>query len=246
MRLGIHVDAQGDAFVNEANLGGELGDFILAHATLHHETRRGVWGLEVNRSLGVLVLPGVIGALATWAYPAEQGAEITLAQRQKVNDAWDLPKETTFDAFFVHYPEWKSTPPVTTRFHYKWYYAFHEVGDRSVASEVAAYEQTLSRRERLVEISSLVVPPLALQRVLTAAGETDASRRWAHRTAVRAFHAELRGYFYPMLFDEIPFTEVALDALPRFAPAPRQPRHEPLALAGLALLTSLVGVLLRT
>ena len=192
-------------------------------------------------SLVVLVLPGVVGAFSTRAYPAEQGAEIILAHRQKVNDAWDLPKEATFREFFAHYPEWQNTPPVTTRFHWKWYYAFHEVGDRSVAAETAEYEEALSRRERLVELWSLAVPSLALQRILTAAAETDVSRRWAHRAAVRDFHAALRDRFYPMFFDEITFSENDLHALPDFVPAPRKSRTEPFALTGLVLLTALTG-----
>jgi len=48
LRFGLHMDAQGDAFVNEANLGGQLGGFTLAHATVHYETPWGVVGLEIN------------------------------------------------------------------------------------------------------------------------------------------------------------------------------------------------------
>ena len=187
----------------------------------------GIW------CLWVLVLPGLSRAHASFAHPVAAAAETVLAQRQKVNDAWDLPKEATFDEFFRHYPEWSETAPVTTRFHWKWYFAFHEVGDLSVMEQVQAYRGALEGREAVIEGWSVVVPPLALQRILTASAQTDAARRWAHEDAVRDFHARLREAYYPFLFEDRPFDPEAPD--PVFHPAPRRSRDERIAMIGLAL-----------
>ena len=46
--LGAHVDAQGDAFVNEANAGDRFGDFVLMHANVHYNTKWGTFGLDLN------------------------------------------------------------------------------------------------------------------------------------------------------------------------------------------------------
>lgn len=48
LEAGIHVDAQGDYAVNEANLGGRFGEFALVHLTAGYETPWGRLGLQVN------------------------------------------------------------------------------------------------------------------------------------------------------------------------------------------------------
>ncbi len=189
--------------------------------------------------LSVLVLPGIVGALASQAHPSGLGAEIVLAQRQKVNDAWDLPKEATFEPFFEHYPEWKDTPPVTEGFHWKWYYAFHEVGDLSVAKQVSDYQGALRAQERAVARWSVTVPAVALQRILTALAETDAVRQWSHGEAIRRFHARLRAYFYPFIFDELPITKADIRETPVFESAPSSVRQEPFAALGLSVFLAL-------
>jgi len=187
----------------------------------------------------VLVLPGLAGVHAMNAHPTDLGAEITLAQRAAVNDAWDLPKEATFREFFRHYPEWNDTPPVTERFHWKWYFAFHEVGDRSVAGQVEAYGAAIEGRERVVKGWSFIVPALAVQRLFTAVAETDEARRRAHIASVRRFHAALRTHFYPWIFNEQTVSKSDYASLPTFESAAQEPRRELIAAAGLALLTIL-------
>ena len=44
----LHVDSQGDYFVNEANLGGRFGDYSLSHISLDYTLDRTVLTLSVN------------------------------------------------------------------------------------------------------------------------------------------------------------------------------------------------------
>jgi iron complex outermembrane recepter protein len=44
----MHVDHQGDYYVNEANLGGRYGDYTLAHASLDWRFGRATLGVQVN------------------------------------------------------------------------------------------------------------------------------------------------------------------------------------------------------
>jgi ABC-2 type transport system permease protein len=46
-----------------------------------------------------VLLPAAAGAAIERAVPLPAGGEIVLLQRETVNDAWDLPKETTMSAF---------------------------------------------------------------------------------------------------------------------------------------------------
>jgi ABC-2 type transport system permease protein len=39
------------------------------------------------------------------AVPLPSGADIIMTQREAVNDAWDLPKAATMDAFVEHHPQ---------------------------------------------------------------------------------------------------------------------------------------------
>ena len=54
-------------------------------------------------------------------------------QREAVNDAWDLPKSSTMEQFYESQPEWSDSSPLGDDFHWKWYYAFQQVGDETAA-----------------------------------------------------------------------------------------------------------------
>lgn len=44
----VHLDAQGDYYVNEANLGGKFGDYSLVHASVDYEFNWGLVSLNAN------------------------------------------------------------------------------------------------------------------------------------------------------------------------------------------------------
>ena len=94
-----------------------------------------------------LVLPTLANAALSRAIPVSQGVELMLAQRQTVHGAWDLPREQTMERFFRSHPEWRDTAPLPAGFHWKWYYAFQQLGDESVASQFAAYRAGLQARQ---------------------------------------------------------------------------------------------------
>src|SRR2546427_12680783 len=94
-----------------------------------------------------LVLPTLANAALSRAIPVSQGVELMLAQRQTVHGAWDLPREQTMERFFRSHPEWRDTAALPAGFHWKWYYAFQQLGDESVASQFAAYRAGLQARQ---------------------------------------------------------------------------------------------------
>lgn len=189
----------------------------------------------------VLVLPAFAGAVIALHTSAPARGEIALTHRQAVSDAWDLPKQATFDAFFRWHPEWRDTPPVTGRFHWKWYYAFQHVADRQVEPMVRAADQAVQRRQRMADRVAVVVPPMALQRLFDGFADNGADRLFAHQRAVRDFHDRLRVRFYPFVFEARPMTVADLSALPRPVPAASAPR--PVAIAWWGLLAALLLLL---
>ncbi|MFY7857583.1 MAG: DUF3526 domain-containing protein, partial [Rubrivivax sp.] len=81
--------------------------------------------------LGLLLAvlgPAALRAAIDRAVPVPAGADIVLTQREAVNDAWDLPKAATMDAFVARHPEWAADAAVQRPFEWKWYYAFQQVG----------------------------------------------------------------------------------------------------------------------
>jgi ABC-2 type transport system permease protein len=164
----------------------------------------------------VLVLPTLAHVAINQAVPVGQGAEIALAQREMVNRAWDIPREETMERFYASHPHWSDSPPLPPEFHYKWYLAFHQVGDESVAEEVRAYRAGLERRDDTARAIGWVLPSVGVQALLTRLAETDLQAQLAYHDRIRAFHGRLREFYYGYLFRDLPFGKADFNRAPRF------------------------------
>lgn len=164
-----------------------------------------------------LILPTIAHVAINRAIPVGQGVEISLAQREAVNRAWDIPREDTMRAFYAGHPEWKDSPPLTAAFHYKWYLAFHQVGDESVASKVAAYRAGIEARDSAADVIGWLLPSVGVQSMLARLAETDMRAQLAYQDRIRAFHKRLRNFYYGYLFTDKPFGKADFDKAPKFA-----------------------------
>lgn len=164
----------------------------------------------------VLVLPTLGHVAINRAIPVNQGAEIALAQREAVNHAWDIPREETMRAFYASHPQWADSPPLGTAFHYKWYFAFHQVGDESVAGRARAYRQGLEARDRAARSLGWVLPTVGVQALLTRMARTDLAAQIAYRDRIRDYHRRLRQFYYGYMFRDRPFGKADFSRAPRF------------------------------
>lgn len=162
-----------------------------------------------------LVLPGLALLTINSAIPVRQGVELTLAQRELVHAGWDRPKEETMQDFFQVHPEWRYTSPVGLGFHYKWYYAFQHMGDVGVAEQTEAYRAGLEARDAWTRRIGYLLPAVGVQVGLHRLAETDLTAQMAYQDRIRAFHDRLRNFYYPYVFNDLPFT------MDDFARAPR-------------------------
>jgi ABC-2 type transport system permease protein len=169
-----------------------------------------------------VVLPGAGRLAIDRALPLPAGAEIVMTQREAVNDAWDLPKAATMDAFVDRHPQWAAYRAVERPFEWKWYFAFQQVGDQKAEALSAAYTAGRRRRDHLAAWLALATPPVLLERTLQGLARTDLKASLAYEARVRDFHAALRRFYYPRLFRNEPFERQALQTLPQFpgVPAP--------------------------
>ncbi|MBJ7437878.1 MAG: DUF3526 domain-containing protein [Sphingopyxis sp.] len=163
-----------------------------------------------------LILPTLSHIVINRAFPIGQGVELTLAQREAVNKAWDIPRETTMARFFASHPEWRDTPPLPPEFHWKWYFAFHQVGDESVADLVRAYREGLEARDSAAHALGWVLPPVGVQAALTRLADTDLAGQLAYQDRIRVYHEQLRRFYYRYLFNDIPFRAAEFDKAPAF------------------------------
>lgn len=168
-----------------------------------------------------LLLPTIANAAINRLVPVGKGVELSMAQRQEVHQGWDLPRALTLGKFFKTHPEWSDTPPVTGRFHWKWYYAMHQVGDEAVAQQAAQYRHSMMQREAWTRKSGWFLPAAAAQVALHRLADTDLPAQLAYRDQVAKYHAELRRFYYPFVFNERTFGAKEFSQLPAFRP--RQP-----------------------
>lgn len=193
----------------------------------------------------VLLLPTLANAALTRAVPVAGGVDLVLEQRELVHSAWDLPKAAIFEPFFQTHPQFSDTSPVTGRFHWKWYYAMHQVGDERVAADVQAYRQGLDARERWTQRLGWILPGVGTQVMLHRLADSDLSAHLAFLDQVGVHHARLRHHMYPYFFDELPFGPQDFARVPAFEPRPggaSLPWSLLLALALAALVTLLAGL----
>ena len=166
-----------------------------------------------------LLLPTIGNAVLAQSVPVPQGVELMLAQRQAVHGSWDLPREDTMQQFFRTHPQWQNTAPLPAGFHWKWYFAFQQLGDESVAPQVAAYREGLLARQRWSERLGWLVPGVGVQAILHRTAASDLLAQLDYQDAIAAFHARLRTYYYPYLFNEARFGTEDFARLPRFEAA---------------------------
>lgn len=163
-----------------------------------------------------VVLPNLSQLWLHYRYPVQDGSQIALQHRQWVHGAWDLPKEDTLTPFYALYPQWKDTPPVTGRFHWKWYFAFQHMADVKLQPQIVKREHTLMQRDRATGLLAWVLPTVWVQRNLEEIAQSNVTHLLAHRKRIERFHTALRHAMYPFLFEEKPLTAQDFQHLPTF------------------------------
>lgn len=180
-------------------------------STANAATLAGLWLLLV------LVIPTFANVLINRAIPLDQGSRIALAQRENVHHAWEIPREDTMRRFYARYPEWSGSAPLPAAFHYKWYFAFHQNGDDSVADRVTAYRSGLERRAATANALGWVLPSVGVQALLMRLARTDLAAQLDYQDRIRAYHRALRTFFYGYMFRDRPFGKADFERVPRYS-----------------------------
>lgn len=164
-----------------------------------------------------LIAPAGANLAINAATPIPSGAALARDNREAVHDAWDLDRNATLARFYESHPEWAQSGGIDRPFHWKWYFAFQQLGDEHVAAPSRAYREAIEAREARAASVGYALPPIAIQRTLHRIARTDVAAQLAFQDRVRAFHVRLRGFYYPYLFDDRPFNATAYDLAPEFS-----------------------------
>lgn len=173
-----------------------------------------------------VVVPAATSALAAGFSPAVDTGAILLAQRERMNDAWDEPKAAAMTPFRQRWPDLAGTEVPGDRFSWMWYYAMHDNADASVAALVAEREAALAARERWLERAALASPAAAAGDALAQIVGTDAGSRDAYLRSIESYHHTLERRLFPDIFAGAPLSSLDAASVPRhaFAAAPGLPR----------------------
>lgn len=191
-----------------------------------------------------LLAPAVGHAAINAAIPLRQGAELSLKQRDKVHGAWDIPKADTMNAFFKNHPEYAGTKPLgQLDFHYKWYLAFHQVGDESVADLARDYHDGILCRAAWSERLGFLAPGVAAQVAIHRLAETDPAAQIAYLDRIRAFHGQVRRFYYGYLFTDRPFDKADFDRAPAFQPRFANTAPPWISIAALVFLSGITALI---
>ena len=200
-----------------------LGFWTILTLWLTPASRTGAYNLTIMLGVWLLlcaVIPATLTQAISRTVSLPDGGEIVLTQREAVNDAWDIPKEDTYTPFLERHPEWHDyTAWDKESFEWKWYYAFQQVGDQTAEPLSQAYRAGQARRDELSKWAGLISPTTLLQRVMENLAKTDMQAAIAYEQSVRDYHASLREWHYPRLFEDKPFeAQRAQRNLPFYSP----------------------------
>ena len=165
-----------------------------------------------------VLIPVVSDTVINKLVHGPNGGEIVLNQREAVNDAWDLPFSATWDEFLKTHPQWADKTDMDPFFEWKWYYAFQQVGDQKTAELSKAYRIAIERKDNYAAITSILSPAMLSQRLMSSVARTDIKASMAYEKSVRDYHASLREFYYPLLFNDEAFSHEVLKELPQFTP----------------------------
>ncbi len=188
------------------------------HSVTHATALVGIWVVLT------LILPTLVNLMLTRFIPVAQGVDLMLTQRQNVHSAWEIPREVTMQRFFKHHPEWQGTDPLPPDFHWKWYFAFHQVGDESVSDLFHAYRTGLSARQQWTDRLGWILPSVAAQSALHRLANTDLQAQLHYQDQIIAFHQQIRNFYYPYLFNDRPFMGADFAKRPVYQPLAETPQ----------------------
>ncbi len=187
-----------------------------------------------------ILFPGIANIAVNNAVPIPEAAETAVRQREGYHEKWDLPKGPTMEKFYAVYPQYRKYPIPDNKYSPGWYYAMQFSGDLESAQSAEMLFGKLGRRQSLSEMIGAFNPVITAQQALNRIANTDLSSQVRYLESVKAHHRQVREYFYPFIFENVPTPSIDWAGYPDYKPV----AYEAGPLAGSVVTIGIWGILL--
>ncbi|OQP62207.1 DUF3526 domain-containing protein [Niastella populi] len=149
-----------------------------------------------------LLVPGLINNYVTARYAVPEAYSTLIKQRDGYHTKWDKDKDSTLQAFFHEYPEYRNYVWNKPSFNYLWFYAMQHMGDAEAREHSRAMHQQLRQRSRVSATAGLFFPATHAQLQFANIAQTGMPQHLQYLDSTVHFHERLRRYFYPKIFGD--------------------------------------------
>ncbi|MCF6404622.1 DUF3526 domain-containing protein [Chitinophaga filiformis] len=149
-----------------------------------------------------LLVPAIINNYLTARYPVNEAYNTFLKQRDGYHTKWDKDQDSTIQALFRHYPQYRQYEWKSPKFNYLWFYAMQQQGDDEAAAESKAMFEKLCQRQQAANYAALFFPPMHAQLQFTDIVGTGLKRQLQYLDSTALFHENKKLHFYPKIFGD--------------------------------------------
>lgn len=166
-----------------------------------------------------ILFPGIANIAVNNAIPVPEAAETAVRQREGYHEKWDLPKGPTMEKFYAVYPQYRKYAIPDDKYSPGWYYAMQFSGDLESAHSAEMLFGKLGKRQSLTEAIGAFNPVITAQQALNKIANTDLASQVRYLESVKAHHRQVREYFYPFIFENVPTPSIDWSGYPAYQPA---------------------------
>ena len=151
-----------------------------------------------------VLLPASVNNYVANLYPVPESLAAMVKQREGYHEKWDMDKKITMGKFYTHYPQFKKYGVPQETFSWTWYYAMQQMGDDESLTERMAMRAKIKQRENASRWLATAIPTMHTQLAFNDIVRTSLSSHLQLLDQTREFHEQLRLYFYPKIFENVP------------------------------------------
>jgi ABC-2 type transport system permease protein len=176
-------------------------------------TSLGVWLLLV------FLIPAAINIYVGIRYPMSSKQELSQTIRHEYEGIWKKYEDPNYRnevaiAFGNKYPEYKSD--TSYNWSDKYMLAQYDNYDQKLKPLLEKYQDEALKREKLTAAIGRFNPVVSAQLLMNHIAQTDVTAHIDFIKRINAFHAELKSFFYKMVFTNTSFRVVQFDEIPDY------------------------------
>ncbi|MGD1317815.1 DUF3526 domain-containing protein [Chryseobacterium sp. 2R14A] len=135
-------------------------------------------------------------------YPAKEGLQAQIEQREGYHNKWDEAKVPTMQKFHKIYPQFSQyTVEENSGYSYTWYYAMQHMADVESTGSSKQFQAKMQSRNDAAIYLGYLLPNIQTQLVQSQIAKTGMENQLNYAQGLKNFHEEQRLYFYPYIFE---------------------------------------------